>query len=100
MGDSNMQYVTSTSFLLLAYAKYLTTAHKFVDCGGITVTPNRLRALAKRQVQPMRITFLFHLTIMMSPKQFYYNRNANECLKLLVKNSAKESFDGKRKKNH
>lgn len=73
MGDSNMQYVTSTSFLLLAYAKYLTTAHKFVDCGGITVTPNRLRALAKRQVQPMRITFLFHLTIMMSPKQFYSN---------------------------
>jgi len=73
MGDSNMQYVTSTSFLLLAYAKYLTTAHKFVDCGGITVTPNRLRALAKRQVQPIRITFLFHLTIMMSPKQFYSN---------------------------
>ena len=73
MGDSNMQYVTSTSFLLLAYAKYLTTAHKFVDCGGITVTPNRLRALAKRQVQPVRITFLFHLTIMMSPKQFYSN---------------------------
>lgn len=68
-----MQYVTSTSFLLLAYAKYLTTAHKFVDCGGITVTPNRLRALAKRQVQPIRITFLFHLTIIMSPKLFYSN---------------------------
>ncbi|KAK4559062.1 hypothetical protein RGQ29_008346 [Quercus rubra] len=64
MGDSNMQYVTSTSFLLLAYAKYLTTAHKFVDCGGITVTPNRLRALAKRQVDyllgdnPLKMSFM------------------------------------------
>ncbi|XVF80613.1 hypothetical protein PTKIN_Ptkin15bG0087700 [Pterospermum kingtungense] len=27
MSDSNMQYVTSTSFLLLTYAKYLTSAH-------------------------------------------------------------------------
>ncbi|KAM4074660.1 hypothetical protein ACJW30_10G110900 [Castanea mollissima] len=64
MGDSNMQYVTSTSFLLLAYAKYLTTSHKFVDCGGITVTPNRLRALAKRQVDyllgdnPLKMSYM------------------------------------------
>ncbi|KAH6755490.1 glycosyl hydrolase 9B13 [Perilla frutescens var. hirtella] len=28
MNDSNMQYVTSTSFLLVTYAKYLTTARK------------------------------------------------------------------------
>ncbi|GFZ13748.1 cellulase 2 [Actinidia rufa] len=35
MSDSNMQYVTSTSFLLLAYAKYLTSAHKVVNCGGL-----------------------------------------------------------------
>ncbi|KAG4928618.1 hypothetical protein JHK82_054300 [Glycine max] len=35
MGDSNMQYVTSTSFILLAYAKYLTKAHVVVNCGGL-----------------------------------------------------------------
>lgn len=60
MGDSNMQYVTSTSFLLLAYAKYLTSSQRFVDCGGITVTPTRLRTLAKKQVNK-RHTFLLTL---------------------------------------
>lgn len=50
MSDSNMQYVTSTSFLLLTYAKYLTSASKVVMCGGTAITPKRLRAIAKRQV--------------------------------------------------
>jgi len=50
MSDSNMQYVTSTSFLLLTYAKYLTSAHTIVNCGGIAVTPKRLRSIAKKQV--------------------------------------------------
>lgn len=45
-----MQYVTSTSFLLLTYAKYLTSARKVVNCGGTAVTPNRLRNIAKKQV--------------------------------------------------
>lgn len=48
--DSNMQYVTSASFLLLTYAKYLTSSKHVVSCGQITVTPRRLRAIAKRQV--------------------------------------------------
>ena len=51
MSDSNMQYVTSTSFLLLAYAKYLTQAHAAVNCAGTIVTPRRLRTIAKKQVQ-------------------------------------------------
>ncbi|OIW12977.1 hypothetical protein TanjilG_15426 [Lupinus angustifolius] len=50
MNDSNMQYVTSTSFLLLTYAKYLTMSHMVVNCGGTTVTPKRLRTIAKKQV--------------------------------------------------
>lgn len=50
MSDSNMQYVTSTSFLLLTYAKYLTISKQVVTCGGVTVTPQKLRAVAKRQV--------------------------------------------------
>lgn len=51
MNDSNMQYVTSTSFLLLTYAKYLTSAHMVVNCGGTTVTPKTLRSIAKNQVE-------------------------------------------------
>lgn len=50
MSDDNMQYVTSTSFLLLTYAKYLTSSHTTVVCGGTTITAKRLRSIAKKQV--------------------------------------------------
>ena len=50
MSDANMQYVTSTSFLLLTYAKYLTSARTVVHCGGSVYTPGRLRSIAKKQV--------------------------------------------------
>ncbi|CAD6266359.1 unnamed protein product [Miscanthus lutarioriparius] len=49
-GDSNMQYVTTTTFLLLAYARYLRTAGATAACGGGEVAPAELVALAKRQV--------------------------------------------------
>ncbi|XWS76594.1 hypothetical protein CRYUN_Cryun01aG0190000 [Craigia yunnanensis] len=64
MSDSNMQYVTSTSFLLLTYAKYLTSAHQVVNCGGTTVTPKRLRTIAKKQVDyllgdnPLKMSYM------------------------------------------
>ncbi|KAK7396912.1 hypothetical protein VNO78_18075 [Psophocarpus tetragonolobus] len=64
MSDSNMQYVTSTSFILLTYAKYLTKAHMVVNCGGTTVTPKRLRAIAKKQVDyllgenPLKMSYM------------------------------------------
>ena len=51
LSDSNMQYVTSSSFLLLTYAKYLAFSKRTVSCGGATVTPQRLRAIARRQVR-------------------------------------------------
>jgi hypothetical protein len=54
MNDSNMQYVTSTSFLLLSYAKYLTYARKIVNCGVTAVTPKRLRNIAKKQVHEIK----------------------------------------------
>ncbi|KAJ8429332.1 hypothetical protein Cgig2_026562 [Carnegiea gigantea] len=50
MRDSNMQYVTSTSFLLLTYAKYLRSSRTAVSCGGATITPKTLRTVARRQV--------------------------------------------------
>ncbi|KAI9080228.1 hypothetical protein K1719_037622 [Acacia pycnantha] len=64
MSDSNMQYVTSTSFLLLTYAKFLTSAHMSVSCGGATVTPKTLRTMAKKQVDyllgdnPLKMSYM------------------------------------------
>ncbi|XP_076958922.1 endoglucanase 17-like [Bidens hawaiensis] len=64
MDDSNMQYVTSASFLLVTYAKYLTQAKKVVNCGGSMVTPKRLRSIAKKQVDyllgdnPLKMSYM------------------------------------------
>ncbi|KAL3827804.1 hypothetical protein ACJIZ3_016606 [Penstemon smallii] len=64
MNDSNMQYVTSTSFLLVTYAKYLTQSLKVVNCGGAIITPKKLRTFAKKQVDyllgdnPMKMSFM------------------------------------------
>ncbi|MQL76980.1 hypothetical protein Taro_009372 [Colocasia esculenta] len=49
-GGSNMQHVTSLSFLLLVYSNYLSHAGKTVHCGRGAATPADLRRLAKRQV--------------------------------------------------
>ena len=50
MGQLNMQYVTSSSFLLTTYAKYLAAAHRTVNCGGRQVTAAQLLGAAQRQV--------------------------------------------------
>lgn len=50
MSDSNLQYVTSTTFLLFTYAKYLSVSKQVVKCGNITATPTLIRTFAKRQV--------------------------------------------------
>lgn len=49
-GGSNMQHVTSLSFLLLTYSNYLSHANKVVPCGEFTASPPLLRQVAKRQV--------------------------------------------------
>ena len=51
-GDSNMQYVTSAAFLLLAYAKHLAGAGAgaAASCGRAAVPPAALAAEARRQV--------------------------------------------------
>ncbi|KAE8672572.1 Endoglucanase 1 [Hibiscus syriacus] len=48
--ESNLQYVTTTSFLLLTYAEYLNTNGRVVTCGASTVTAASLVAQAKKQV--------------------------------------------------
>ncbi|KAI9170513.1 hypothetical protein LWI28_029082 [Acer negundo] len=63
-GGSNMQHVTSLSFLLLAYSNYLSHANKFVPCGGKSASPALLKQLAKRQVNyilgdnPLRMSYM------------------------------------------
>lgn len=49
-GGSNMQHVTTISFLLLTYAKYLSQSSMTVNCGNITVGPTALISQAKNQV--------------------------------------------------
>eukprot|EP01018_Ginkgo_biloba_P031053 Gb_40488 [translate_table: standard] len=62
--DSNMQYVTATSFILLTYAKYLSSSSQVVRCGSSTATPERLRSIAKRQVDyilgdnPLKMSYM------------------------------------------
>ncbi|KAK3038234.1 hypothetical protein RJ639_030843 [Escallonia herrerae] len=48
--ESNLQYVTSITFLLASYGKYMSATKHTFNCGNIFVTPNTLRNLAKRQV--------------------------------------------------
>ncbi|XP_047330039.1 endoglucanase 8-like [Impatiens glandulifera] len=63
-GGSNMQHVTSLSFLLLAYSNYLSHAKSVVPCGQLTATPAMLKQLAKRQVDyilgdnPIRMSYM------------------------------------------
>lgn len=71
MDDSNMQYVTSTSFLLVTYAKYLTSSHKVVNCGGAVVTPKRLRTIAKKQVY-IYIFFFYNIYYLLRIFWFCY----------------------------
>ncbi|KAK3132116.1 hypothetical protein QOZ80_6AG0516010 [Eleusine coracana subsp. coracana] len=69
VGNSNMQHVTSLSFLLLAYSNYLSHANARVPCGsggggGGGATPLQLRRVAKRQVDyilgdnPLRMSYM------------------------------------------
>ncbi|TYI83514.1 hypothetical protein E1A91_D05G298200v1 [Gossypium mustelinum] len=48
--ESNLQYVTSISFLLTTYGKYMKAKKQTFNCGSLFVTPNSLIGLAKRQV--------------------------------------------------
>ncbi|KAK9074551.1 hypothetical protein SSX86_007149 [Deinandra increscens subsp. villosa] len=63
-GGSNMQHVTSLSFLLLAYSNYLSHANRNVPCGDSTASPALLKSLARRQVNyilgdnPMEMSYM------------------------------------------
>lgn len=62
--DVNLQYVTASTLLLLTYAKYLDTTHGVAHCGTTTFAADKLRALAKQQVDyilgdnPRKISYM------------------------------------------
>ncbi|KAI0500756.1 hypothetical protein KFK09_018972 [Dendrobium nobile] len=61
---SNLQYVTSTAFLLLTYSKYLSSSGGYTNCGSTTVSASTLISLAKKQVDyilgenPAKISYM------------------------------------------
>ncbi|KAL8090724.1 endoglucanase 1-like [Apium graveolens] len=61
---SNLQYVTASTLLLLTYAKYLDTTHGVAHCGTTVFAADKLRALAKQQVDyilgdnPQKISYM------------------------------------------
>ncbi|XP_010912682.2 endoglucanase 9 [Elaeis guineensis] len=50
LNGSNLQYVTSASFLLSVYAKYLKISKQTFSCGDMVVTPSILRKVVQKQV--------------------------------------------------
>ncbi|XP_061368693.1 endoglucanase 9-like, partial [Gastrolobium bilobum] len=62
--DNNLQYVTSITFLLTTYSKYMSATKQTFNCGNVLVTPNTLRSIAKRQVDyilgenPLRLSYM------------------------------------------
>lgn len=69
VGNSNMQHVTSLSFLLLVYSNYLSHADARVPCSSSSsaasaASPVQLRRVAKRQVDyilgdnPLRMSYM------------------------------------------
>lgn len=55
MPESNLQYVTSISFLLTTYAKYMRATKHYFNCGNMVVNPGLLTSLAKRQASCSKI---------------------------------------------
>uniref|UniRef100_A0A803LHE0 Endoglucanase n=2 Tax=Chenopodium quinoa TaxID=63459 RepID=A0A803LHE0_CHEQI len=64
LSGSNLQYVTSISFLLTTYSKLMTVSKHTFTCGSIVVTSKTLRHLVKRQVDyilgdnPLKMSYM------------------------------------------
>ncbi|KAF8010419.1 hypothetical protein BT93_J1140 [Corymbia citriodora subsp. variegata] len=53
LSESNLQYVTSITFLLTTYSKYMSSAKHTFSCGNMVITPSTLKYLAKKQMSYM-----------------------------------------------
>ncbi|KAI4388901.1 hypothetical protein MLD38_001189 [Melastoma candidum] len=64
LSEANLQYVTSISFLLTTYSKYMSVAGHTFNCGNMVVTSNTLKYLAKKQidyilgVNPLKMSYM------------------------------------------
>ncbi|KAJ8430426.1 hypothetical protein Cgig2_025853 [Carnegiea gigantea] len=64
LSANNLQYVTSITFLLTTYSKYMKISQHTFTCGSVVVTPTTLRRLAKRQVDyilgdnPLKMSYM------------------------------------------
>ncbi|XP_073122066.1 endoglucanase 3-like isoform X2 [Henckelia pumila] len=65
LSQSNLQYVTSISFLLTTYSKYMATSNNSFYCGNqLRVTQQTLRSLARKQMDyilgenPMKMSYM------------------------------------------
>ncbi|OVA11613.1 Glycoside hydrolase [Macleaya cordata] len=64
LSQCNLQYVTSITFLLSTYAKYMQASKHTFKCGNNLVTSNTLRILAKTQVDyilgvnPLKMSYM------------------------------------------
>ncbi|KAK4747699.1 hypothetical protein SAY87_014285 [Trapa incisa] len=64
MGASNLQYVSSITFLLTTYSKYMGSAGHTFSCGNMVVTSNTIKYLAKKQVDyilgvnPLKMSYM------------------------------------------
>uniref|UniRef100_A0A1J3IFL9 Endoglucanase n=1 Tax=Noccaea caerulescens TaxID=107243 RepID=A0A1J3IFL9_NOCCA len=62
--QSNLQYVTSITFLLTTYAKYMKATRHSFSCGNSVIVPNALISVSKRQVDyilgdnPIRMSYM------------------------------------------
>ncbi|KAL7200051.1 hypothetical protein ACSBR2_022206 [Camellia fascicularis] len=64
LSESNLQYVTSITFLLTTYGKYMAASRHTFNCGNLFVTSRTLRSLAKQQVDyilgvnPLKMSYM------------------------------------------
>ncbi|KAF6142184.1 hypothetical protein GIB67_037102 [Kingdonia uniflora] len=64
LDNVNLQYVTSITFLLTTYAKYMASSRHTFTCGSTLVTPSAIRNLAKKQVDyilgenPLKMSYM------------------------------------------
>ncbi|XP_010534135.1 PREDICTED: endoglucanase 9 [Tarenaya hassleriana] len=62
--QSNLQYVTSITFLVTTYAKYMKSARRTFNCGNLVIVANSLISLSKRQVDyilgmnPLKMSYM------------------------------------------
>lgn len=63
MGASNLQYVTSITFLLTTYSKYMASAKHTFSCGTMLITSSTLKYLAKKQVKGLALSHLLSILL-------------------------------------